>query len=138
LKSLSFKSFYQKLEHLDLSFNCIQYLEANLFANYIFNVKASLIYLNLENNQIISFENVFTNYINLKVFKIGHNRITTIPEFSMHWSGQYEITASYFYFNYNNLSRIRFFSHYVHEMVVLNLDYNLIDTIDDDALFEVS
>jgi Leucine-rich repeat (LRR) protein len=61
----------------------------------------------------------------------------TIPEFNMHWSDQYEITASYFYFNHNNFSRIRFFSHYVHEMVVLNLDYNQIDTIDDDALIEL-
>jgi Leucine-rich repeat (LRR) protein len=91
LKSLTFKSFYQNLEHLDLSFNSIEYVETTLFANYIFNAKASLTYLNLENNQIISFENIFTNYINLNMFKIGHNRLTTIPEFNMHWSGQYEI-----------------------------------------------
>ena len=79
LTELRYESFefLKKLKFLELKNNKISVVNSSIFLKIAFNEKNLLEYLNLENNRIISFGSILTNYLNLELFR-SFNRLKSI------------------------------------------------------------
>lgn len=121
----------RKLKFLDLSNNHIAVV--NIFKTFTFNEKNPLEHLNLDNNRILAFGNVFTNYFNLKTLRASNNFLNEMPEFNLYWSGTISPANHEFYFNRNSISAIKYVPIFVNTLVILNFDDNLISFIEHNA-----
>jgi Leucine-rich repeat (LRR) protein len=138
---LEYDSFenLQHIEYLDLSFNRISSIDSRIFAGpkSFFPVQNSLIYLNLEQNEIVSIESTFTNYMLLRVLKMSNNLFRNIPEFSVYMVDDWSSYNYEFYFQHNNISLITQFSVSAYTLIILNFDDNKIASIDDEAFLNL-
>jgi Leucine-rich repeat (LRR) protein len=139
LKSLEYSRVLQNLVYLDLSHNRIEKIASDIFGHGEHNVISPLKYLNLEFNEIVRFENdCFLNYLNLEIFKASSNRLIDFPNFE-YLSDQWLSNNFEFYFNSNQITMLksRLFTLATIGLRMLNLDFNQIQRIDQDALLNL-
>ena len=123
----SFQSILMNLEHLDLSFNRISFVDSRLFDSFQTNEAQKLKYLNLESNEIVSFEQILcTNYFELRVFKLTNNRLKEMPTFNSDQSGMFNPNNEEFFFNNNKIKILSIISFSIWPMRLINLDQNQI------------
>ena len=136
LTELRYESFefLSNLKFLDLNNNQISKINSSIFLKFTTTVANPLEYLNLENNKIVSFDIIFTNYLNLKTFRISKNYLIEIPRFNIYWNGSLDSSNNEFYFNQNNISIIMQFSISFYSLKILDFDSNHISKIDYNAL----
>jgi insulin-like growth factor-binding protein complex acid labile subunit len=128
--NLSFMSqdafeFNLNLEYLDLSSNCL----------YEFSiVLIKLKYLNLDNNQINSTNQVLKDYYSIEIFKMANNRLEMYPSFEMSQIKSENVeTFLEFHLNQNQINEIKYFSFIFGKLLLANFDSNQISSIETDA-----
>jgi len=134
----SFQSILMNLVHLDLSFNRISFVDSRLFNSFQTNEAQKLKYLNLESNEIVSFGQIlFTNYFELRVFKLTNNRLNEMPTFNSDQSGMFSPNNEEFLFNNNKIKMLSTISFSIWPMRLINLDQNQIFLIETNALLNM-
>jgi Leucine-rich repeat (LRR) protein len=137
------------LKHLDLSFNNLSFIsqdsfEFNLNLEYLDLSSNSLIefsivlnnlkYLNLDNNQINSTNEVLKDYYSMETFKMANNRLAKYPSFEMSQIKSENVeTFLEFHFNQNQINEIKYFSFIFGKLLLANFDSNQISSIEIDA-----
>jgi Leucine-rich repeat (LRR) protein len=117
--------FNLNLECLDLSSNCLY--EFSIVLN---NLK----YLNLDNNQINSTNEVLKDYYSIEIFKMANNRLQKYPSFEMSQIKSENVeTFLEFHFNQNQINEIKYFSFIFGKLLLANFDSNQISLIETDA-----
>jgi Leucine-rich repeat (LRR) protein len=137
------------LRHLDLSFNNLSFInqdsfEFNLNLEYLdlssnslyeFSIVLNkLKYLNLDNNQINSTNEVLKDYFSMEIFKMANNRLDKYPSFEMSQIKSENVeTFLEFHFNQNQINEIKYFSFIFGKLLLANFDSNQISSIETDA-----
>jgi Leucine-rich repeat (LRR) protein len=137
------------LKHLDLSFNNLSFIsqdsfEFNLNLEYLDLSSNSLIefsivlnnlkYLNLDNNQINSTNEVLKDHYSIEIFKMANNRLDKYPSFEMSQIKSENVeTFLEFHFNQNQIDEIKYFSFIFGKLLLANFDSNQISSIETDA-----
>jgi Leucine-rich repeat (LRR) protein len=137
------------LRHLDLSFNNLSFIsqdsfEFNLNLEYLdlssnslyefSTVLNKLKYLNLENNQIKSTNEVLKDYYSIEIFKMANNRLDKYPSFEMSQIKSENVEKFLeFHLNQNQINEIKYFSFIFGKLVLANFDSNQINSIETDA-----
>jgi Leucine-rich repeat (LRR) protein len=137
------------LKHLDLSFNNLSFIspdsfEFNLNLEYLdlssnslyeFSIVLNkLKYLNLDNNQINSTNEVLKDYYSIKIFKMANNRLDKYPSFEMSQIKSENVeTILEFHLNQNQINEIKYFSFIFGKLLLANFDSNQISSIETDA-----
>jgi Leucine-rich repeat (LRR) protein len=137
------------LKHLDLSFNNLSFIsqdsfEFNLNLEYLdlssnslyeFSIVLNnLKYLNLDNNQINSTNEVLKDYYSMETFKMANNRLAKYPSFEMSQIKSENVeTFLEFHFNQNQINEIKYFSFIFGKLLLANFDLNQISSIETDA-----
>jgi insulin-like growth factor-binding protein complex acid labile subunit len=143
LKNLS------NLRHLDLSFNNLSFtskdsFEFNLNLEYLdlssnslcaFSIVLNnLKYLNLDNNQINSTNEVLKDFYSIEIFKMTNNRLDKYPSFEMSQIKSENVeTFLEFHLNQNQINEIKYFSFIFGKLLLANFDSNQISSIETDA-----
>jgi hypothetical protein len=124
------------LEHLDLSFNQLFSIDSRIFGRSFFGVSKPLKFLNLENNKIISIENVFINYLNLEILKLSNNLLKEIFSFDLLWGGAYSPSNYKFFYENNKIKIIKKFPQcVVASLQHISFDFNEISSLELNAFF---
>jgi Leucine-rich repeat (LRR) protein len=137
------------LKHLDLSFNNLSFIsqdsfEFNLNLEYLdlssnslyeFSIVLNkLKYLNLDNNQINSTNEVLKDYYSIEIFKMTNNRLQKYPSFEMSQIKSENVeTFLEFHLNQNQINEIKYFSFIFGKLILANFDSNQINSIETDA-----
>jgi Leucine-rich repeat (LRR) protein len=137
------------LKHLDLSFNNLnfisqdsfgfnlnlEYLDLSSNSLYEFSIVLNkLKYLNLDNNQINSTNEVLKDYYSIEIFKMANNRLEKYPSFEMSQIKSENVeTFLEFYLNQNQINEIKYFSFIFGKLLLANFDSNQISSIETDA-----
>jgi Leucine-rich repeat (LRR) protein len=137
------------LKHLDLSFNNLSFIsqdsfEFNLNLEYLdlswnslyeFSIVLNkLKYLNLDNNQINSTNEVLKDYYSIEIFKMANNRLDKYPSFEMSQIKSENVeTFLEFHLNQNQINEIKYFSFIFGRLLLANFDSNQISSIETDA-----
>jgi insulin-like growth factor-binding protein complex acid labile subunit len=137
------------LKHLYLSFNNLSYIsqdsfEFNLNLEYLdlssnslceFSIVLNkLKYLNLDNNQINSTNEVLKDYYSIEIFKMANNRLAKYPSFEMSQIKTENVeTFLEFHFNQNQINEIKYFSFIFGKLLLANFTSNQISSIETDA-----
>jgi Leucine-rich repeat (LRR) protein len=117
--------FNLNLEYLDLSSNCL--IEFSFVLN-------KLKYLNLDNNQINSTNEVLKDYYSIEIFKMSNNRLQKYPSFEMSQIKSENVeTFLEFHLNQNQINEIKYFSFIFGRLLLANFDSNQISSIETDA-----
>jgi Leucine-rich repeat (LRR) protein len=124
------------LEHLDLSFNRIDFIGERIFSTNIGNSeRKKLKYLNLQSNLLVSVGDLFLNFLKLEIIRLSENNLKKIPYFDSQFKGQR--TLSDIYLNRNSLTSIESLSSWLNSVKNLYLDYNKISFIQDNAFLHL-
>jgi len=135
-----FETFLTNLEHLDVSFNQIYFVdEAILSSSNLDSTEENIIsFLNFEHNNLSVLVNkFFYNYLNLKTLKLSFNSITFIPRFKVNDDVSHLSQNEAFYFDHNQIEILTEFNIWNHPLTIINLDFNRLASIDKDALFNM-
>ena len=138
LTRLIFESFknLNKLVILDLSNNWISFIDKRIFSVLIdpfYQIKP-LKYLNLEHNQIVSFEDAFINYGNIETVIMSFNLMNHPPIFKFFTIDNYYVNTKYLFLNNNNMTKLSYMNENMVTLLILNLDSNNIQFIEPNAL----
>jgi Leucine-rich repeat (LRR) protein len=148
IDQINLKNFIN-LKHLDLSFNNLSFIsqdsfEFNLELEYLdlssnclyeFSIVLNkLKYLNLENNQINSTNDVLKDYYSIEIFKMANNRLEMYSSFEMSQIKSENVeTFLEFHLNQNQINEIKYFSFIFGKLLLANFDSNQISSIETDA-----
>jgi insulin-like growth factor-binding protein complex acid labile subunit len=137
------------LKHLDLSFNNLSFISKDSFefnlnleyldlsSNHLYEfsiVLNKLKYLNLDNNQINSTNEVLKDYYSIEIFKMANNRLEKYPSFEMSQIKSENVeTFLEFHLNQNQINEIKYFSFIFGKLLLANFDSNQISSIETDA-----
>jgi insulin-like growth factor-binding protein complex acid labile subunit len=137
------------LKYLDLSFNNLSFLSQDSFeytlnleyldlssnALYEFTIVLNkLKYLNLDNNQINSTNEILNDYYSIEIFKMANNRLKTYPSFELSRVNiQNNETFLELDLSQNEIKEIRYFSFIFGKLILANFDTNNISLIERDA-----
>jgi insulin-like growth factor-binding protein complex acid labile subunit len=137
------------LKHLDLSFNNLTFISQDSFefnlnleyldlsSNCLYEFSIVLIklkYLNLDNNQINSTNDVLKDYYSIEIFKMANNRLQIYPSFEMSQIKSENVeTFLEFHLNQNQISEIKYFPFIFGKLLLANFDSNQISSIETDA-----
>jgi Leucine-rich repeat (LRR) protein len=137
------------LKHLDLSFNNLSFISQDSFefnvnleyldlsSNSLYEcsiVLNKLKYLNLDNNQINSTNEVLKDYNSILIFKMTNNRLEKYPSFEMSQIKSENVeTFLEFHLNQNQINEIKYFSFIFGKFLLANFDSNQISSIETDA-----
>jgi Leucine-rich repeat (LRR) protein len=137
------------LKHLDLSFNNLSFIcqdsfEFNLNLEYLdlssnhlyeFSIVLNkLKYLNLDNNQINSTNELLKDYYSIEILKMTNNRLDKYPSFEMSQIKSENVeTFLEFHLNQNQINEIKYFSFIFGRLLLANFDSNQISSIETDA-----
>ncbi len=141
------------LKYLDLSFNNLIFVSQDSFefslnleyldlsSNYLYEfsvVLSKLRYLNLDNNQINSTNEVLKDYNLIEIFKMANNRLKKYPSFEMtEINSDNSETFLEFHLNQNQINEIKYFPFIFGRLILADFDSNNISSIENDAFLNL-
>ena len=140
LDFVDFEMFLVTFEYLDVSYNFLYSIddEILMMGSFYSLEDNSISYLNFEHNNLsVMTSKYLYNYLNLKILKLSFNSLTAMPTFLVNDDYDHSPFNEEFYFDHNQIKTLTPFNIWSHPLKILNLDFNQIEYIERDALFNL-